>query len=268
MGAESIQGAEPSRRTLIKQGAAAAGIVWATPIVLAKPVAAATGSEVGGYTYCFDDGTSEGWTMNGLWNISSDRSVSPNFSLHYGTGSGGTYNTGAANSGTATSPLFTVPTTGDQDLTFDIWREIENYGSGSWDEFSISVAPGGTVLYSRAIDGGTGGLWVSETIDLSAFAGQSIQLIFSFDTGDAQFNDFEGIYVDNIRVPGGTAPGGQLASLSRTGTGVDWAQRALDDRPKPTKRELQRREREARARRFAEGPEGTDGVSSGIKSGG
>jgi hypothetical protein len=43
---------------------------------------------------------------------------------------------------------------------------------------------------------------VSDTADLSQFDGQAIQLRFSFSTGDALYNAFEGWYVKNIQVTG------------------------------------------------------------------
>lgn len=43
---------------------------------------------------------------------------------------------------------------------------------------------------------------VSDTQDLSAYDGQAIELRFSFDTGDALYNDFEGWFINNIKVTG------------------------------------------------------------------
>jgi len=43
---------------------------------------------------------------------------------------------------------------------------------------------------------------VPETVDLSQFDGQAIQLRFAFSTGDGEFNDYEGWYVNNIQVTG------------------------------------------------------------------
>jgi len=208
------------RRDFVTKGVAAAGIAWVAPVVLAdKAAAAAVGSALTGCLYCFDDGTSEGWTLDGMWNISSDRSVSPSFSLHYGTGIGGNYDTpGSANSGSSVSPTFTVPTVGSTLLEFELWREVEVFASGTWDEFSVTVLPDGTTIYAVSRDGGTGGVFEHITLDLAAWAGQDIQLSFAFDTGDDNFNDFEGIYVDDILVPGDcpTTSGSTSLSLNRS----------------------------------------------------
>lgn len=212
------------RRRFLKRTAIATGAVWTTPVVIGalEPVAAATGSGGCPFTYCFDDGTTEGWTIDnsagsgsGLWNVNDSRSVSPTFSLHYGTGIGGSYATGGTNSGTVTSPSFTVPATGG-DLTFDIWREIEQFDTGTWDEFSVTILPSATVEYAVSADGGTSGVFEPIAIDLGAYAGQAIQVVFAFDTGDNNFNNFEGVYVDNVTVPCNTPPPAGAGLLAGT----------------------------------------------------
>ena len=252
MASISAESADPSRRALMKKGAVAAGIAWTAPVIVtwSEPLAAAVGSGGGSYTYCFDDGTSEGWALGGLWNMSNDRSVSGTFSLHYGRGSSSDYDIGT-NSGTAVSPAFVVPTTGSTDVTFEVWREVETFASGNWDELSLSVSPGGSVLYAVSRDGGTGGLWESITVSLAGFAGSTIQLVFAFATGDNNFNNFEGIYIDNIVVPGALPPGGGAAlsatSLRSQSAPADY----MPDRPAPTAAELRRREQSTQARNTA-----------------
>ena len=217
------------RRSFVTKTAAATGAIWTAPIVLGmlEPVAAATPSNGCPFTFCFDDGTTEGWVIdngagagNGLWNVNNSRSVSPTSSLHYGTGFGGNYDTGTRNAGTVTSPSFVVPASGGA-LSFDIWREVEVFGSGTWDEFSVSILPSGTVEYAVSRDGGTGGLFEPISIDLAAYAGTSIQVVFAFDTGDAQFNNFEGIYVDNVMIPCSTPPAPPTTGFSTTNS-TNW----------------------------------------------
>ena len=252
MATNSTESSDTSRRAVLKKSAIFAGIAWTTPVIstLTQPVAAATGSGGGFYTYCFDDaGDPEGWTMTGLWNVTSDRSLSPSFSLHYGKGVGRNYRTGGgSNSGSATSPSFVVPTTGSRLLEFDVWREVENFASGTWDEFTVSILPTGAVLYAVSRDGGTAGAWEHITINLAGYAGSTVQLVLGFDTKDGNYNNFEGIYVDNIVVPGAVPPGGSGLSASplssrSLGSEPGW----MPNRPAPTKNELRRRERAVRS---------------------
>lgn len=211
-----------SRRALIQRAAVAGGVAWSTPVVttLAQPVAAATPSGLSSCPtiYCFDTGTAEGWTLdnaagvgNGLWKIASGRSVSPSNALHYGNGVGGTYETGGRNAGTATSPTFTLPASGPMSLDLRVWRQVETYGSGTWDQLSISIVPAGggaTVLYAVSRDGGTGGVFQALSFSLAAWAGQTAQIAINFDTGDGSFNDFEGIWIDDISIPCSSPPAG------------------------------------------------------------
>ena len=251
---EQSETALRGRRDLVKRGAVATGAIWAAPAILSfDPVAAAAGSTPNSYTYCFDDGTTEGWTIdntagagNGLWQVNSGRSVSPSFSLHYGNGVGGTYQTGnSRNAGTVTSPSVTIPAVGPVILEFEVRREVETYPSGTWDEFSVSILPSGDTLYSRSRDGGTGGVFENVTIDLAAYAGDTVQIVLAFDTRDGAFNNFEGIWVDNITVPGASAPLGALgafgafsfAPLSQP-KGGGW----MPATPEPTTAELQARQ--------------------------
>lgn len=232
----------------------ATGAIWAAPAIVSfDPVAAAAGSTPNSYTYCFDDGTTEGWTIDntagaggGLWNVNSGRSVSPSFSLHYGNGVGGTYQTGnARNAGTVTSPSVTIPPVGPVLLEMEVRRTVETYPSGTWDEFSVSILPSGDTLYARSRDGGTGGVFESISIDLAAYAGSTVQIVLAFDTGDGAFNNFEGIWVDNITVPGASAPLGALGgfaafSFSRSSAppGPGW----MPNRPQPSQAELNARQ--------------------------
>ena len=209
------------------------------------------------FTWCFDGGTTEGWTINnaagsggGLWNVNNGRSTSASFSLHYGTGVGGNYNTGGTNSGTVTSPAFTVPA-GGGNVSLRVWRDVETFGSGTWDEFSVTVVPAvgpAVQIYAVSRDGGTGGVFDTIVRSLNAFAGTSVQLVLTFDTGDGNFNNFEGIWVDDITIPCTTVPPGALSATQNRsfGTGNPEVDNFFPERPEPTTRELRQRRRAAR----------------------
>lgn len=247
----STSGGSPAsddRRAFLQKSLVATGIAWTAPVVMSlrDPIAAATGSGGCPYTFCFDDGTTEGWTIdntagdgNGLWNVDNGRSTSPTFALHYGTGVGGDYDTGGTNSGTVTSPAFVVPAAGG-DLDFNLYRDIEDFATGTWDEFSVSVLPGGTVLYAVSADGGTNGLFEPISLSLAAFAGTAIQIVFSFATGDANFNNFEGIWVDDVTIPCDAPPAGGGGTARLQGGGY------FPERPEPNRRAQRERARATR----------------------
>ncbi|MGI9602997.1 MAG: choice-of-anchor J domain-containing protein [Acidimicrobiales bacterium] len=204
-----------TRRSLLRRAAVAGTVAWTAPVITTfdNPVAAAAGSLSCPAIYCFDDGTTEGWTIDntagpgkdGLWNIDNSRSTSASYSLHYGRGSSSDYAIGGRHSGSVTSPSIALPSSGTMNLEFEVWREVET-ASGGEDAFEVSILPSGDLLYSAAADGGTGGVFESISIDLSAYAGDTIEIVFTFDTGDGTNNNFEGVYVDDVSIPCSTPP--------------------------------------------------------------
>jgi hypothetical protein len=57
--------------------------------------------------------------------------------------------------------------------------------------------------YHPDVEGTTGCLWQPITVNLEGFEGQDVSLEFTFDTGgDGDFNDFEGVYIDNLELRG------------------------------------------------------------------
>ena len=110
----------------------------------------------------------------------------------------------SANSGTATSPMLTLPA-GSSEVTFFVWLDVE--GLPAFDTLELQVLPSGMAIWDRndfpqGAGGDTGGAFVPVVVDLSAFAGTTIQLRFEFDTIDAIFNDGGGVYVDRVSVDG------------------------------------------------------------------
>lgn len=156
-------------------------------------------------------------------------------------GSGGT-GTGP-NAGQLTSPAFTIPAaSGSAFLSYDTWFEIEsvNPNASGYDIMKVSVidlTTGHTVELGRlnpvvdptlpdrsAIPFTSGGfnvapVWRAAEADLSAFAGHSVQLVFSFATVDNLYNGFRGWIVDNVKVTAGaTDKAGAAALLHLPGT--------------------------------------------------
>jgi hypothetical protein len=164
-----------------------------------------------GCVYSWDLGTLSGWTASSTctttgWRVDSFRPFSPSYSLWYGDPATRTYacSTGT-NSGTVTSPFITL-NAGTPIASWQMWMATE--GSASWDTMTLYVVYLGTptAVWSSASDlatpGSTGGLWVLESVDLSAWSGLSIQLRWGFDTFDGGANSYEGPYIDDLVVDG------------------------------------------------------------------
>lgn len=147
----------------------------------------------------------------GLWHLSSGRGAdaghSPTSSAYYGhnegPSGGGDYETGAANAGALITPSIGLPDVEDITLEFRFFLETE--GSLRWDLCTVEADTGsGYMSFLSSEDGslptGSGGAWTNLSADLSAFQGQDVVFRFGFDTIDSLFNDFEGWYLDDVRV--------------------------------------------------------------------
>lgn len=161
------------------------------------PVAGATTQKAG------FDGAADGYTltaaMGGVgFRLATQRKHAGSGSLYYGSASGGSYDSGGANSGSATSPAIALPAGKKAAVTFWVYLDIES--SPSHDLFALKV--GSTTLWSKASVLAYRS-WVPVEVDLSSLAGQSIQLVFAFDSVDGWGNTGEGIYLDEITVVGG-----------------------------------------------------------------
>jgi len=155
----------------------------------------------------FDDSVENGdngWAATGLWHRTSNRSSSPSSSWYYGQEGSWTYDTGVQTKGTLTSQEIDLSSYEDALLMFSYYRQVESYG-GSYDITFVEASKDGganwTTVWQR--DSSTPGVasWAdSGAVMLSGFAGAKVRLRFSFDSVDGTNNQFEGWYVDNMRV--------------------------------------------------------------------
>jgi hypothetical protein len=148
-----------------------------------------------------ESGTSD-WTSSGLWHISAQRSDSPAHSWWYGQESTGNYDTGDANSGYLTSPSISLAGSANPELTFKSWYKTENTGT-SWDKKIVQVSTdGGSTWTDIKLIADTPSTWNIETVDLSSYAGKTIVIRFCFDTVDGLYNNYEGWYIDDVKIVG------------------------------------------------------------------
>jgi hypothetical protein len=154
-------------------------------------------------------------SANGLWHLSTGRAQdaghSPIHSLYYGhnetsTG-GGNYDTGVSG-GVVMSPTISLPSAAPITLSFNYLLNVESLTGYDVAYVEVTTNNGASyvTLASKNMFGGltspTAG-WVSNTVDLTAFAGTTLNLRFRFDTIDGIANATEGWYLDDITI---TAP--------------------------------------------------------------
>jgi len=140
-----------------------------------------------------------GWTRTGLWHYSSQRYNSPATSAAYNNGVN--YNTGAANSGSLISPPIDLPLADDTLLLFNSWFQTEILNQYDVKRVEISLDGTNWTTLSQLDSAASNQLiWTQQGVDISLYAGQPIQLRFFFDTVDSILNNYEGWYVDDVRI--------------------------------------------------------------------
>ncbi|HWD19723.1 MAG TPA: choice-of-anchor J domain-containing protein [Verrucomicrobiae bacterium] len=169
--------------------------------------------------FVLDNNYNEG---HGLWHVSSGRAQdaghSPTHSLYYGqnegAAGGGNYNTGTANAGVAVSPALSLPA-GPITLSFNYLMAVEPVNGVDADLAYVEVSTDNGATYTTVEQKGAGlqnntaSQWLSNSVDLSAYAGANVRVRFRFDTVDSSFNNTEGWYLDDVVLT--TLPNGPLA---------------------------------------------------------
>ena len=148
-----------------------------------------------------------GWTVvapsdSAAWRLSTRNPCSWSHSWHAGT-ENGTYENGARVYDELISPPINLNgAIGTVTLLFDEWYETER----DYDFCMVDVTTdsGGTWTHLRggygASTSGDGRYWRKSHLDLTPYAGRTINIRFVLDTGDSLFNFFEGWYIDNVAV--------------------------------------------------------------------
>jgi len=173
-----------------------------------------------------------GWDATGLWNQDTFRSVSPVYAWYYGQPAKRNYNTGAANSGTLTSPQIDLTGATEARLTFQEWIDVEDDVSPkcpeiilgeSWDCATVQVSTTNGATWetlTQSYDNYPNPNWVERTADLTPYVGKTIYIRFWFDTVDYKFNSFEGWYIDDVEVTAdmpGSPPPSNAAPVANAG---------------------------------------------------
>jgi HYR domain len=156
-----------------------------------------------------------GYAMSGLWHpatLSACTPGQPGCGLYCGLDATCDFSAGTV-SGSATSPIidlsdYVAPVM----LRFDyrIQTELTDRPASAceWDVATVSVSDDGFATSTVVVDQGCGAPtmlienapWQTATVDLSAWAGSTVQLRFDFNSGDGAFNDYFGFAVTNIEV--------------------------------------------------------------------
>ena len=150
----------------------------------------------------------DNWNKTGLWNLQSDadRSHSLSHSWYYGIVSDHNYDDGGPNFGDLTTRPITIP---DDNYVLRFWYRYDTEGPGvNWDQRWIQISSdGGSFENVLQLYDDEPNQWLQATLDLSAYAGQTIQVRFHFASLDDQNNDdFEGWLIDDFEITQSALP--------------------------------------------------------------
>ncbi|KPL12160.1 hypothetical protein AMJ85_01750 [candidate division BRC1 bacterium SM23_51] len=159
------------------------------------------------------EGDLSGWTVayhssgaGVAFHPTSHRSASLATSWYFGREQSWDYDTNFREWSTLESPPIALPSGAGCLLEFKHWRSAED--GVDWNNAPFYFDPG--IVYVRVA--GTDefhqigfafhntSAWETRRIDLSAFAGQTVRVGFYLDTWDSRANDYEGWYIDDVRV--------------------------------------------------------------------
>jgi subtilisin family serine protease len=172
--------------------------------------------ESGDQGFTVDNTHPDPFYLPGLWHLSTGRGAQPGHSattsFYYGAGEGpdggGSINIGVTQPspnptfGTITSPPIVLPATGNLAVDFNYVLQTRFFPDFvDFARLHINDGSGWTFLagFDRVAESSE---WrASDPVDISAYAGQTIQLQWSFDTVLGPVGRFpEGWYVDDVRV--------------------------------------------------------------------
>ncbi len=149
----------------------------------------------------------EGWASAGdsaaHWQIANLQSTSPPTSLWFGNETTGDFSSDGASAGTMTTSSIALAADESALMTFNVWLDIET--NPNFDLFEIRVITSangeGVMVWNKsAVPNNQFQSWVPVKINLTSFAGQSVQVVFDFNSLDTIQNSGEGIFIDDFVV--------------------------------------------------------------------
>ncbi len=136
--------------------------------------------------------------LTGLWYRSEERSLSEGHSWYFGLEETYRYATGHEEDGSLVTPRIDLSNVSNTTLSYSHWLEVQNK-----DDMYVEINDGSGWTELASYSGTTDG-WENETIDVSSYATDTVQLRFRFDAKDAKKknDEEEGWYVDNVKLGG------------------------------------------------------------------
>lgn len=141
------------------------------------------------------------------------RATSGTKSLWFGNAPLSTYGGGEHLAGVVQSPNFRLPATGTATLRFNVFLDAET--DPEFDTLAVEVEVDGVrteVWHKRDLVRVPTGTFVAAEADLTPWRGEVARVRVRFDSIDGTINDFEGPYLDDVRVETACTAGGAASS--------------------------------------------------------
>jgi hypothetical protein len=115
--------------------------------------------------------------------------------MYFGLDGACDYDTGAPNVGTLTSPTLDLPAvTQHGSITLQYCHNLETESDPEYDIPTVLV---NAAVIDQPADAD---VWQMQSIDLTAFAGETVTIEWSFDTVDEYYNDQRGWQIDLVTI--------------------------------------------------------------------
>lgn len=137
-------------------------------------------------------------TPEATWSVSEARAFTGSSSLYFGIPEQMNYANGKLVAADVLLGAVALPAGSRSELNFHLWADVEP--GESWDVVIVNVIADGasTPVWVKTYDNVSMETWQRHTVDLGAFAGQTVAIQFSFNSVDHTFNDTEGLYLDDL----------------------------------------------------------------------
>jgi len=167
----------------------------------------------------FDDGTVQDMAIADLaqnveggdpviWHPDPTLTFAGAGALYFGSPLTYDYDNGKVVAASATTPELALPADQQLELSFQMWMDVEE--GGDWDVLTVTVkTPQKSVpVWAKNADNVTLQTWQEVTVDLTAFAGETVALAITFNSTDPTFNSTRGVVIDSVQVRALLSPKG------------------------------------------------------------
>ena len=166
------------------------------------PVFVATGFETGGA------GGIQAQNLSGssaTWSVIEGRAASGTHSLYFGDPDLMSYGVDDHAWARATMGPYAIPASTSINVSFSLWLDTEE--TKGYDFLRVVVLHGNDavteVWHSDILEGTTHGAFLPVTLTIDGFSEKEVRIAFEFDSVDDIINNYEGAYVDDVRVATG-----------------------------------------------------------------